>query len=66
MFFDESNKLETYTYVKTKKMNKFEKFKSLRGPAYLIHIFIYIYIYIVGYLMPNPLYTYILTIYDLV
>ena len=48
------------------------------NPLY-IHTYIYIYIYIwfgwvgcyglstiVGYLMPNPLYTYILDIYDLV
>ena len=35
MFSDESNQLETYKYVRTKLINKFKKYKSIRGPTYL-------------------------------
>ena len=57
MFSDESNKLETHVYKN--KINKFKKYKSLRGPSYFkthtyththththTHTYIYIYIYI--------------------
>ena len=58
MFPEESNKMETYTYVRTKKI--LNKYKSLNGPIYfeiftffflwtykernIIYIYIYIYI----------------------